>query len=143
VTRGFVVMFVVMATTAHAEPARSYKKQAIIVDVAGIAATAVGLLEVGKAGWHGPVGGGLMAAGITTYFVGGPVVHGVNGNPVLRSVGLRLAPIALGFLVIGLAHDCEGTGHECAFDGVVEGAASLLITVPVALAIDWFVFSNR
>ncbi|HET6336388.1 MAG TPA: hypothetical protein VFG30_24365, partial [Polyangiales bacterium] len=70
-----------------------------------------------------------------------PIVHGVNGNPVLRSLGLRLAPVAAGLLVSALADNCDG-GHECAFDGVAEGVASLLITVPAALLIDWFVFSR-
>jgi len=142
-TRWIALVFVLLTATARAEPGRSYREQTIVVDVAGMAALAVGLLEVGKAGWHGPFGAGLTAAGVTTYFVGGPIVHGLHGNPVLRSVGLRLAPLAIGMLVTGFVKDCEGDTHDCAFDGFDEGAASLLITIPAALVIDWFVFSKR
>jgi hypothetical protein len=142
-TRRLVLLFVLMAATAHAESAgRSYRKQTMIVDLSGIAAFTIGALGAGKPGWPGWVGGGLVAAGITTYFVGGPIVHGVNGNSVLRSVGLRITPLALAFVVTALAANCEG-GHECGLDGVAEGATSLLVTVPAALLIDWLVFSEH
>jgi hypothetical protein len=144
-TQRFLVMLVLLTAPARAEPTSgsSYRNQTIVVDLAGMAALGIGLLEAGKAGWHGPVGGTLMAVGITDYFVGAPIVHAVNGNPILRSIGLRVAPLVLGFVVAGLARDCDHGGHECAFDGYTEGAASLLLTVPAALAIDWFVFSDR
>lgn len=142
-TRWLSVLFVLAAATARAEPDRSYRTQTMVVDIAGMTALTVGLLEVGKAGWHGPVGAGLTTAGITTYFVGAPVVHALHGRPVLRSIGLRLAPLAAAMLVAGFARDCEGDTHDCAFDGFTEGAASMLVTIPAALVIDWLVFSRR
>ncbi|HEY5935128.1 MAG TPA: hypothetical protein VIU61_10850, partial [Kofleriaceae bacterium] len=93
-------------------------------------------------GGGGQFGAGLTAAGVTTYFLGAPIVHGIHGNPWLRSIGLRLAPLALGMVVAGFVKDCPENTHDCAFDGFDEGAASLLISVPAALVIDWLVFSK-
>lgn len=142
-TRWIVPVFVLMASTARAESDRSYREQTIVVDVAGMAALTVGLLEVGKAGWHEHLGRGLIAAGVTTYFVGTPIVHAAHGNPVLRSIGLRLAPFAVAMVVAGLAKDCEGDAHACAYDGVTEGLGAMLVSIPAALVIDWLVFSRR
>ena len=142
-TRRLAVLAMLGVSTAHAEPPpKSYRAQTIAVDAAAAGAIALGMLEAGKADTRGTVGGVILAAGITTYFVGAPIVHRVHGNPVLRSIAIRVAPVAIGFGIAGLADDCEG-GHECAFAGLAQGAASLLLTVPAALAIEWLVFSIR
>lgn len=97
---------------------------------------------------------GLAAAGLTTWWVGAPVVHGLRGNRrgALTSLALRtLLPTAAGAIAWKLSPAttrCPPGDRDCelwpaALDRLLITAASALAGAATASLIDWIALSKK